>query len=205
MIAALVCGHAHRPRFPRAILIFMDTPNDPKEAVPSVLHEHVGTVSEFYARHEESATAAQRLFEKISLVLGTPTYVGANLVGAILWIGWNLLAPGLGFKQWDEPPFFWLQGFVALNAFVISTTVLIRQNRMSALANQHAHLDLQVNLLAEEKNSKIIGMREELRRDLPNVRNKVDHEAEELAKPTDTEAVLSIIEEAGAQLNCERK
>lgn len=183
----------------------METPNEPKETLPSALHEHVGTVSDFYARHEEKATAGQRLFEKISLILGTPAYVGANLVGAVLWIGWNLLAPGLGFDQWDEPPFFWLQGFIALNAFVISTAVLIRQNRMSALASQHSHLDLQVNLLAEEKSSKIIGMLEELRRDLPNVRNKVDHEAEELSRPTDTEAVLSIIEESGAQLNCERK
>ncbi|NNG25002.1 DUF1003 domain-containing protein [Telluria aromaticivorans] len=183
----------------------METPNEPKETLPSALHEHVGTVSDFYARHEEKATAGQRLFENISLILGTPAYVGANLVGAVLWMGWNLVAPGLGFDQWDEPPFFWLQGFIALNAFVISTAVLIRQNRMSSLANQHAHLDLQVNLLAEEKSSKIIGMLEELRRDLPNVRNKVDHEAEELSRPTDTEAVLSIIEESGAQLNCERK
>ena len=182
----------------------MDTPNDTRETVPSTLHEHVGTVSDFYARHEESATPGQRLFEKISLILGTPTYVSANLIGAVVWMAWNLLAPKLGFTQWDEPPFFWLQGFIALNAFVISTAVLIRQNRMSALANQHAHLDLQVNLLAEEKSSKIIQMLEELRRDLPNVHNRVDQEADELAKPTDTEAVLSIIEEAGA-LNCERK
>lgn len=87
-----------------------------------------------------------------------------------------------------EPPFFWLQGLIALNAFVISTTVLIRQNRMSTLASQHSHLDLQVNLLAEEKNSKIIRMLEELRRDLPNVRNKAAPEGDELSRPTDTEA-----------------
>jgi hypothetical protein len=71
--------------------------------------------------------------------------------------------------------------------------------------SQHSHLDLQVNLLAEEKNSKIIRMLEELRRDLPNVRDKSDPEAEELSRPTDTEAVLSIIEESSEQLNCERK
>ena len=183
----------------------MDPTRAAHEAVPTALHEHLGTVTEFYARHEAEATQGQRLFEKISVFFGTPAYVGANLVGAVLWIAWNIAAPELGFAQWDEPPFFWLQGFIALNAFVISTAVLIRQNRMSALANQHAHLDLQVNLLAEEKSSKIIGMLEELRRDLPNVRNKVDLEADELAKPTDTEAVLSIIEEAGEQLNCERK
>jgi uncharacterized membrane protein len=120
-------------------------------------------------------------------------------------MAWNLLAPEIGFDQWDEPPFFWLQGFIALNAFVISTAVLIRQNRMSALANHHAHLDLQVNLLAEEKSSKIIQMLEDLRRDMPNVRDKVDHEAEELSKPTDTGAILTIIEEETEGLNCKKE
>ena len=179
----------------------MEPTHPAQEAVPTALHEHLGTVNEFYARHEAEATRGQRLFEKISLFLGTPAYVGANLIGAVLWIAWNIAAPELGFEQWDEPPFFWLQGFIALNAFVISTAVLIRQNRMSILSNQHAHLDLQVNLLAEEKSSKIIGMLEELRRDLPNVRNKVDVEAAELSKPTDTEAVLSIIKDSSEQLN----
>ncbi len=183
----------------------MDTPNESREALPTALHEHLGTVSEFYARHEQEATRGQRLFEKISLFLGTPGYVGANLVGAILWIIWNLAAPEFGATQWDEPPFFWLQGFIALNAFVISTAVLIRQNRMSALSNQHAHLDLQINLLAEEKSSKIIQMLEELRLDMPNVRNKIDAEAVELSQPTDTEAVLSIIKDSSEQFNCERK
>jgi uncharacterized membrane protein len=173
----------------------MDTRDDFREAIPAAMHEHLGTVSEFYARQEEEVTLGQRLFEKLSIFLGSPAYVGANLILAALWIGWNLAGPTFGFEQWDEPPFFWLQGFIALNAFVISTAVLIRQNRMSALADHHAHLDLQVNLLAEEKNSKIIQMLEELRRDLPNVRNKVDHEAAELGRPTDTGAILSIIKE----------
>ena len=179
----------------------MEMRDDLKEAIPAAMHEHLGTVSEFYARHEESATPAQRVVEKISIVLGSPAYFGGSLVFIVCWIAWNLIAPKLGYPQWDEPPFFWLQGFIGLNAFVISTAVLIRQHRMSALANHHAHLDLQINLLAEEKNSKIIQMLEELRCDLPNVHNKVDLEAEELGKPTDTEAVLSIIEEETEGLN----
>lgn len=183
----------------------METPDDSKEALPSAFQEHLGTVAEFYARHNQDLSPAQKLIEKISFFLGSPGYVVGNLIFVVLWIAWNLAAPELGFDQWDEPPFFWLQGFIALNAFVISTTVLIRQNRMSVLASQHSHLDLQVNLLAEEKNSKIIRMLEELRRDLPNVQNRADPEAEELSKPTDTEAVLSIIEESSEQLNCERK
>lgn len=183
----------------------MDAADDPKEAIPSAMHEHLGMVSEFYARHNEDVTPAQHAVEQISLFLGSPGYVVGNLIFVVTWIALNLLAPSLDFPQWDEPPFFWLQGIIALNAFVISTTVLIRQNRMSTLSTQHAHLDLQVNLLAEEKSSKIIQMLEDLRRDLPNVRDKIDHEAEELSKPTDTEAVLSLIEASSEQLNCERK
>lgn len=183
----------------------MDTPEDNGGELPSAFQEHLSTVSEFYARHNEELSPVQKAVEKISFFLGSPAYVVGNLVFVVLWIIWNLAAPELGFDQWDEPPFFWLQGMIALNAFVISTTVLIRQNRMSTLASQHSHLDLQVNLLAEEKNSKIIRMLEELRRDLPNVQNRADPEAEELSKPTDTDAVLSIIEDSAEQLNCERK
>jgi uncharacterized membrane protein len=183
----------------------MDTPDQREPAIPNAMHEHLGTVSEFYARHNEEVSPAQRAVERISVFLGSPAYVAGNLLFVVLWIAWNLAAPRLGFQPWDAPPFAWLQGFITLNAFVISTTVLIRQNRMSTLANQHAHLDLQVNLLSEEKSSKIIQMLEELRRDLPNVRDKLDPEAKELSTPTDTEAVLSIIEDSAEQLNCERK
>ncbi|WP_020654342.1 DUF1003 domain-containing protein [Massilia niastensis] len=169
------------------------------------MHENLGTIAEFYERNEEHLHPAQAFFERLSLILGSPAYVGTNLLFVVAWILWNVLAPGYGFKQIDEPPFPWLQGLVTLNAFIISTTVLIRQNRMAKLANQHTHLDLQVNLLAEEKSSKIIEMLEELRRDLPNVRNKPDREAEELAQPTDTRAVLSVIEQEAEGLNCGKK
>jgi uncharacterized membrane protein len=136
----------------------------------------------------------QRFVEKTAGALGSPAYVAINIVFVVVWIALNLLAPDLGYKRIDEPPFFWLQGIVSLNAFIISTTVLIRQNRMSRLADHHAHLDLQVNLLTDEKCSKIIALLEELRHDLPDVATKHDREADELAKPADPKAVLNAIE-----------
>ena len=170
----------------------------PESDLPPSVNENIGTIAEFYARHEDNVSATQKVVEKIALFLGSPGYVFANVILIICWIGGNLLAPNLGWRQIDEPPFFWLQGLVGLNAFVISTTVLIRQNRMSRLADHHAHLDLQVNLLTEEKSSKIIALLEELRQDMPNVRNKTDRQAAELAKHADAKAVLSAIErEAG--------
>jgi uncharacterized membrane protein len=172
-----------------------DETDDPRAQLPPSVNENIGTIAEFYARHHEQVTTTQAIMEKVALFLGSPSYVAVNVVLIVCWIAANLVAPNLGWTQVDEPPFFWLQGFVSLNAFIISTTVLIRQNRMSRLADHHAHLDLQVNLLTEEKSSKIIALIEELRRDLPNVSNKPDREADELAKPADARAVLSAIEQ----------
>ncbi|MEH6433434.1 DUF1003 domain-containing protein [Massilia sp. DD77] len=184
----------------------MDAPDDELTGkLPSSVHENLGVIADFHERKKEQLSPAQAFFERVSLMLGTPAYVAANLVFAVCWIAWNLVAPNLDFPQLDEPPFFWLQGLIGLNAFIISTAVLIRQNRMSRLANHHAHLDLQVSLLADEKTSKIIQMLEELRRDLPGVQDKPDREADELARRTDTKAVISVIEREADGLDSERK
>jgi uncharacterized membrane protein len=167
---------------------------DPQSQLPSSVNENIGTIAEFYARHEDHVSTTQKIVEKLALVLGSPRYVFASVVFIVAWIAGNLIAEDLDRTPFDDPPFFWLQGLVGLNAFIISTTVLIRQNRMSRLADHHAHLDLQVNLLTEEKSSKIIALLEELRRDIPGVRDKPDHEADELAKSADAKAVLSAIE-----------
>ncbi|QNA87257.1 DUF1003 domain-containing protein [Massilia sp. Dwa41.01b] len=168
--------------------------DDARSRLPQSVTRNIGTIADHYARHEEEVPRAQALIEKMSQVLGTPAYVVANLVFIVAWIAWNLVAPELGFDQFDEPPFFWLQGIIGLNALLISTTVLIRQNRMSLLAQHNAHLDLQISLLAEEKTSKIIAMIEELRHDSPNLPDKPDAEAEELKQSADTHTVLEAIE-----------
>jgi len=164
------------------------------ERLPQSVTENIGTIAEHHARQERTVPRAQAFIEKMSLYLGSPGYVAGNVVFIVCWIAWNLIGPELGVDQFDEPPFFWLQGIIGLNALLISTTVLIRQNRMSLLAAHNAHLDLQISLLAEEKASKIIAMLEELRRDSPDLPDKSDAEADELSQSADTHTVLEAIE-----------
>jgi uncharacterized membrane protein len=172
----------------------MSDDSDPRAHLPPSINDNIGTIAEFYARHEQHVSTSQRMVEKVARFLGSPTYVVANIVFIVAWIAFNLAAPDTGWPQFDEPPFFWLQGLISLNAFIISTTVLIRQNRMSRLADHHAHLDLQVNMLTEQKTSKIIALLEALRRDLPDVAPQDDREADEMARPADARAVLTAIE-----------
>jgi len=169
-----------------------DLPSDCE--LPDAVAENLETISEFYARHKEEDLPAQLAIEKLSRFFGRPAYLLGIVLFSLAWIMANVFAEELGWQVFDEPPFFWLQGLITLNAFLTTTTVLIRQNRMAHLADQHTHLDLHVSLLTEKKTSKIIELLEELRRDMPQVHDKPDAEAEELERPADPHAVLGAIE-----------
>jgi uncharacterized membrane protein len=63
------------------------------------------------------------------------------------------------------------------------------------LAEQRAHLDLKVTLRTEQKTAKLIDLLEELRRDMPNVRDRHDPEATALQKSVNPDRVLAALDE----------
>ena len=68
---------------------------------------------------------------------------------------------------------------VSLEGVLLSTFVLIKQNRMSKRADRRAHLDLQVNLLTEKEVTKVIQMLEAIS-DHSASTARSTHEAREL-------------------------
>jgi uncharacterized membrane protein len=126
--------------------------------------------------------------------LGQPLTFYLIVAFVALWVGFNLNARHLGARSFDPPPFVWLQGVVGLGALLMTIVILISQSRRSSEAEQRAQLDLQVNLLAEQKVAKLIALLEELRRDIPIVRNRVDQVAEAMEEPVDAQAVLSALQ-----------
>jgi uncharacterized membrane protein len=82
--------------------------------------------------------------------------------------------------------------------------VLIRQNRMAQLAEHRSHLDLQINLLTEQKVTKVLQMVDELQRELTRLRARPDAQAqeqmEEMTKPADAHAILHAIKQKKGDL-----
>jgi uncharacterized membrane protein len=103
----------------------------------------------------------------------------------------NTLLPG---SRWDEPPFFWLQGLLGLLSLTTTTVVLITQNRWMRRVERRSQVELHINLLAEEKIGKLVALLEELRRDLPTVRDRPDSQAEAMARGTDVREVVDEVE-----------
>ncbi len=152
---------------------------------------NIAAVQEFYARETEKLSSSQRLLERLSAFVGQPLFFVYILVFVFAWVGLNVLAPVLHWPEFDPPPYFWLQGIVGLFAWLTATGVLITQNRMATLAQQRANLDLKVILLTEQKAAKAIDLIEELRRDLPNVKDRHDPGAQSLQQSMNPSKVLS--------------
>jgi uncharacterized membrane protein len=149
----------------------------------------------FYRREEQKISNSQRLLETVGAFMARPSYLASVVSFIALWLLANALSGLLGFRPPDPPPFVWLQGIVSLAALITTTVVLITQNREAKLEKQRLELELQVNLLTEQKTTKLIRLLEELRRDLPMVRDRHDPEAAALQKPTDPKEVLAALEE----------
>ncbi len=158
--------------------------------------DRVETMASLRVRSDKSASWHQRRMEHVTAQLGQPASFYLILAFATLWTGMNLAALHFGAHPFDPPPFAWLQGIVGLGALLMTSVILITQNRRSAEAEQRAQLDLQVNLLAEQKIAKLIALLEELRRDTPTVHNRVDRIAEAMEEPVDASAVLSALQGA---------
>lgn len=142
---------------------------------------------------EQSLTTLHRPIEQLGARLGRPVFVIGALACVALWVGVNLLLLLTHHTPWDAPPFGWLQGLLGLLGLFITATVLVGQARQGQVNEQRAQLLLQVVLLTEQRSAKIVELLETLRRDLPNVRNRVDREAETLSTPSDPEAIIAAL------------
>jgi len=165
-----------------------------ENTVPEHVTENIAAVLAMRARSESRVQRSQRVVESLTGFLGKPRTLYVLLAGVLTWTSYNHSLAVAGGQPWDSPPYFYLQGVIALYAAIMTTIVLITQNRQTKQVERNAHLELQVNLLAEQRTAKIIALLEELRRDLPNVRNRVDPVAEALQQAVPPTAVSSALD-----------
>ena len=168
---------------------------DPSHAAKlDKINQNIESILAFYKREEQKLSHPQRFLEYCSNFVARPYFLVSILLFVAFWILANV-GGTFGWRTFDPPPFPWLQGIVSLCALITTTVVLIKQNRIAQLEEQRAHLELQVTLLTEQKTTKLITLLEELRHDLPMVKDRHDSEAAAFQQPTDPDQVLSALHE----------
>jgi uncharacterized membrane protein len=173
--------------------IFRPMATDQITHLPTSAKENLELLSRFKDGEEAQISGFQLAIERISRFFGSPTYFAFAVAFIALWIAVNYFGSRHGWRHVDAPPFFWLQGWVSSNALLLTVAVLIRQTRMAQVAEHRAHLDLQINLLTEQKVTKTLQIIDEMRRELTALRGRPDAEVTEMSKPADTHALMHAI------------
>lgn len=141
---------------------------------------------------EERKPRQERLADRITAFTGSMRFVYIHL---ILFSGWILVNLGWIPKLPRFDPSLVILAMVAsVEAIFLSTFVLITQNRMAALADKRADLDLQISLLSEHEITRLITLVRAIA-DRMQIDASRDPELSELSKDVQPERVLDKIEE----------
>jgi uncharacterized membrane protein len=174
--------------------------NPPSDAasIQDVTARNVSCVGRIDKAAETQRTLTDRIADRITAFCGSMAFVWTHVVWFGGWIAWNLKDQRAHF---DGFPFPLLTLVVSLEAIFLSTFILVSENRQARLAERRSHLDLQINLLAEQENTKMLRLLLEIGRKVGV--DIEDPEIQAVLAPTDPEALVSQIEEtahAGAKV-----
>jgi uncharacterized membrane protein len=118
------------------------------------------------ARLEERARSRRSLAACVSDLItscaGNEYSVAAHAIWFGSWILFNTGVLPLPWAPFDPFPFSLLTSIVSLEAIFLTLFVLASQNRLTQEADKRAHLDLQVDLLAEQEMTVVLRMLREL-------------------------------------------
>jgi uncharacterized membrane protein len=168
-----------------------DTPDRPvPDGDDPTIERNVRLVAELEEQALAGRSPGEKLGDAASRLIGSMPFVVFHLVWFAAWIVLNLgVIPGI--EPFDEFPFGLLTLVVSLEAIFLSLFLLISQNRMTRQADKRAHLDLQINLLAEAETTKILRM---LERIADKVGVEMEAEEADLDQPTDIARLATRVE-----------
>jgi uncharacterized membrane protein len=131
------------------------------DSAPASVAENIDKIIRVENNALERRTGREAVTDAIGGFVGTVAFVVWQLIACIGWIVVNTgKVPGI--KPLDPFPYPLLSSITSLEAVLLAAFVLMKQNRMSVIADRRDHLDLQVNLLTQRKATQIIQMLDRL-------------------------------------------
>src|SRR3954447_22689237 len=147
----------------------------PQGQDPNPTGDNIRAILDLERKALAASSWSTRVSDAISRFAGSLWFVLCHLAAFTVWAGWNALAPQS--LRFDPYPYGLLTFIVSLEGVLIATFVLITQNRMAAQSDRRDHLNLQVDLLAEQEMTLMLRM---LRR--ISERLNIEPESEEQAR-----------------------
>jgi uncharacterized membrane protein len=166
---------------------------DPSKLPPHIA-DAVKAIALLHAEHTRKATFSDRIADKTTAFVGRPAFLLALMIIICGWVGVNLAIKSYGALPPDPPPFAWMELCLTIVGILIAVLILASQRRADRFAQLREQMNLESTLLTEKVTRKIVTLVEELRRDSPDVVDRQDSEADEMAKDADHHQLLEVIE-----------
>jgi uncharacterized membrane protein len=167
---------------------------DINKLLPEQVIKNIEAISNYQDRYLQNSTAHQRSLDKIAAIFSQPQFLYFQVGFFMIWWICSYLS-NRHILPANFPLFDLREEGLSLTGILISTGVLIYQTRQEKVSEERSHLMLQLNLITEQKIAKLISLVEELRTDLPNVKNRADLEAEVMQQATDPQAILEVLQQ----------
>jgi uncharacterized membrane protein len=151
---------------------------------------NIRTIVELEQKTRARRTRVERIVDAIASWAASPSFILLHGVVFTFWLTWNMNRG----RAFDPFPFSLLTVCVSVEAILLTGFVLMQQASMQAEADRRAHLDLQVNLIAEQELTAILRvvcqMAERAGVDLA----RCGADLEFLLAPTDLEKITETLE-----------
>lgn len=161
------------------------------ESPDELTQRNVEVIKQLEDAAKQERTKSDLVAEVVARFCGSMTFVWVHVIWFGGWIIFNVV-PGL--PRVDPFPFTFLTLVVSLEAIFLSTFILISQNHDTKLSERRNNLDLQINLLSEQENTRMLEMlraiAEKLGCELPN-----DQEVKKLSEIVDPGRVAAQIKQ----------
>ena len=119
-----------------------------------MVSNNIAAILKLEEEEERELSSLHRASHKVGWFVGTIYFVTMQVALVVVWVSWNIFYQPV----FDPYPFPLLSTVLALEAVLLTSFVLIRQNTMDLRSERRNHLDLQINLLSEQENTRMIGM-----------------------------------------------
>ena len=158
------------------------------------MEENVRAIKDWEQAAMHSRSRAERVSEWITSSAGRGPVLLAHLLWFVGWTAVNLdVVPGL--RPFDPFPFPLLTTMVSLEAIFLALFVLSSQNRLATQADKRAHLDLQIDLLAEREMTAVLQLLQDIAAHLGVSSGVGTPQIQELAKETDVHQLTSKLDD----------
>ncbi len=159
-------------------------------SVTELTRKNVESVIRLEEEARQARSRSDRFSDAVARFCGSVAFLWTHVAWFSLWILWNTVPGG---PRFDPVPFPYLTLAVSLEAIFLSTFILISQNAETRLTERRNHLDLQINLLAEQENTEMLKLLAAIAK---QVGVQTDEHCKILEQPAHPEELLAQIEHA---------